>query len=132
MLAQVFLFALGLFGVIFGFTSEGYVPVLLLAFTLILAGEHAMTTALSYSAQFSNRGELAIREFNSTALRISLNHLYERLARDGLVLGGGFVLSVVAAGLGAFSSASSILSDPSLYIVIASTSLAALLTLKED
>jgi len=131
LLAQAFLFASAISATIFGYTDEGSVPVLLLAFTMILLGEQAMTTALSYGAQFSNQGELSIREFNVKALTGSLNNLYRRLAGDGLILGSGFVLSVAAASLGAVSP-NYYLSDPSLYIVIASISLAALLTLKEE
>lgn len=132
LLVQVFLFTLGLFATIFGLTSEGSVPVLLLMFTMILASEHTLTTTFSYSTQFSNRGNLAIQEFNAEALKRSLNHLCRRLARDGLILGIGFVLSVVAASIGTFGPAASILSDPSLYMIIASISLAALVMLKEE
>jgi hypothetical protein len=126
------LFVSGLLAAVFGLIGEEYVPVLLLSFTMILMSEHTLTTISSYSAQFANRGNLAIREFNVEALRNSLNHLYKRIARDSLVLVMGFVLSAAAVSVGAFGPAASILSDPSLYMVIASISLAALVMLKED
>jgi hypothetical protein len=131
-LVQAFLFTLGLLGVVYGFIDDWYVPILLLAFTMILASEYTLTTALSYSAQFSNRGDPTIREYNSESLRVSLNDLYRMLARNCLVLAAGFVLSVVGASVGSFAPAASILSDPSLYIVVASISLAALIVLKEE
>ena len=131
-LAQAFLLALGLFAVVFGLIAEGYVAILLLGFTMVLTSEHAMSTTMSYSAQFSNEGRLAIRELNAEALGVSLKQLYARLARDSIVLCGGFVLSIVAGSLGAFGPSASILSDPSLYMVIAAVSLAALLTSKEE
>jgi len=129
---QAFLFALGLSAVVFGFVGEVYVPILLLAFTMILVSEHALTTTSSYGAQFSNQRLLAVREFNAETLRVSLNHLYRRLARDTLILGAGFVMAVAVASLGTVGPGASILSDPSLYMVIASISLAALLMLKEE
>ncbi|HXX72251.1 MAG TPA: hypothetical protein VEI80_01040 [Candidatus Acidoferrales bacterium] len=131
-LVQAFIFTLALFGIVYGLIADEYVPVLLLAFTMILANEHTLTTTLSYSCQFANGGDLFVREFNAESLRISLNYLYKLLARDGLILGAGFVLSVVAVSFVTFAPAASILSDPSLYIVIASISLAALILLKEE
>jgi len=131
-LVQAFMFTLALFGIVYGLIADEYVPVLLLAFTMILADEHTLTIALSYSPQFANRGDLIVREFNAESLRISLNYLYKLLARDGLILGAGFVLSLVAASFVTFAPAASILSDPSLYIVVASISLAALILLKEE
>lgn len=131
-LVQALLFTLGLFGVVYGLIDDGYVPILLLAFTMILVTEHTLTTTLSYSAQFSNHVDLTVREFNSESLRLSLNHLYKMIARNSVVFGSGFVLSEVAASMGSFVPTASILSDPSLYIVIASISLAALIVLKEE
>jgi len=129
---QASLFTMGLFAVVYGLTGQESVPVLLLTFTMILASEHTLTTTLGYSIQFSNRGNLAVQEFNAEALRVSLNHLYRRLARDNLILSTGFVLSLLAASVGMFVPTAPILSDPSLYIVIASISLAALVVIKEE
>ena len=131
LLAQASLFSLGLFAAVFALTTAEFVPILLLAFTMILVSEQTLTTTLSYSGQFSNRGNLVVLGFNAEALMVSLNHLYKRLARDSLILGAGFVFSLAAASLGAFEPTAPILSDPSLYMVIASISLAALVLLKE-
>jgi hypothetical protein len=132
LLAQAFLFTLGLFAVVFGLVGEGDVAILLLGFTMILTNEHAISTTMGYSAQFSNQDGLAVREFNAQALRVSLKRLYRNLARDGMILGGGFVLSVAVGSLGSLGLSASILSDPSLYMVIAAVSLAALLTSKDE
>jgi len=126
------LFSLGLFAAVFGLNSEGSVPLLLLVFAMILASEHVLSSTLSYSSQFSDRRDAAIRIFNADTLTASLKHLYRRLARDGLILGAGFVLSVAAASVGILGPTVPILSDPSLYMVIASISLAALVILKEE
>ena len=131
LLAQAFLVVLGLSAVFLGLIGQGYVVVLLLGFTMVLMNEHALSTAMSYSAQFSNERGITIREFNAEALGVSLKRLYRRLARDSLVLGGGFLLAVVAGSISAFAPSASILSDPSLYMVIAAITLAALLTSKE-
>ena len=128
---QSFLFALGLCAAVLGLTSLESVPALLLAFTMILASEHVLTTALSYSAQYAERGDVSVREFNAETLTVCLNHLYRRLARDSLILGTGFVIALVAATASALAPPS-ILSDASLYMVIASISLAALVLLKEE
>ena len=131
LLVQAFLFILGLSAAIFGFVAETSVPVLLIAFTLILTTEHILTAAASYSPQFSIKCERAILEFNLETYAASLNHLYRRLARNALIFATGFLISILVVSLGAISPAASILSDPSLYIVVASISLAALLTVKE-
>jgi len=126
------LFSLGLFSAVFGLNSEGSVPLLLLMFAMILASEHVLSSTLSYSPQFSDRRDAAIWISNADTLTASLKHLYSRLARDGLILGAGFVLSVAAASIGILGPTVPILSDPSLYMVIASISLAALVILKEE
>ena len=132
LLAQAFLFALALFAAVFGAISGAYVPALLLAFTMILASEHVLGRGLTYSSQFSRRGNTMIWEFNADALNATLSRLYKQLARDGLILGVGFALSIIVASLGALGPVVSVLSDPSLYMVIASISLAALVALKEE
>jgi hypothetical protein len=132
LVAQIFLFASALFSAVFGIIGEEFVPVLLLAFTMILASEHILTSSLKYSAQFSRSGNRTAAGFNAKALRGSLRHLYRRLARDGVVFGSGFLLSATVATIGALGPTLSILSDLSFYVIIASLSLALLIVLKED
>ena len=132
LLVEAFLFTLALAATVFGFVFESYVPALLIAFTLILVSEHTLTTTASYSSQFSNQGDPAVLEFNFQTLSSSLKHLFRHLARDNLILATGFLISVAVVSLGAVGPAPSILSDPSLYMVIAAISLAGLLTMKES
>jgi len=130
--AQISLFGLGLFAVLSGNTSEVYVPLLLLMFTMLLGSEHTLTTTLSYHPQFSTRDNSEVREFNAEALRVSIKHLTRKLARDSLLLGLGFVVSVMAGSLIPPLTGGSILSDPSLYLVVATVSLAALIISKDQ
>jgi len=132
LIAQIGLFGLGLFAVLSGSTGEGYVPLLLLMFTMLLGSERTLTTTLTYSYQFSTRDNSEVREFNAEALRASIDYLPRKFARDSLILGLGFVLSLVAGSLIPPLTGSLILSDPSLYLVVATISLAALIILKDQ
>jgi hypothetical protein len=132
LLVQSFLFVIGLLSAVFGFASGAYVPILLLALCMVMASEHALTMTLKYSGQFSGRGNRSVIEFNAQALRASLDHVYRRLAWDGVVFGTGFLLSVAIATIGVVGPTAGFLSDPSVYALVASISLALLIMFKED
>lgn len=126
------LFATGLFSMISGINDEAYVPLLLLAFLMAIASEHVLSVILKYSPQFSLRGNHTVVEFNAHALRASLGHVYGRLARDGVVFGVAFLLSIAVASLGAVGMTIPVLSDPSLYLILVSISLAFLFVFEEQ
>jgi hypothetical protein len=133
LLSQAVLFIVGLFSSVFVSTAaESLAPVLLLAFCLILGEEHALTSALRYSAQFSQREKDHVSEFNAQALNASLNDLYRKLTSGGIVFVAGFLLSASVATLGEIGGSVWLLSDPALYVIVASISLAFLVALKTD
>jgi len=132
MLVQATLFAVGLLSTISGINGDAYVPLLLLAFLMGIASDHILNMALNYSGQFSQLGNRAVAEFNVSALKASLGDLYRRIAWDGVVFGSAFLLSITVATLGAVGATVAVLSDPSLYVILLSISLAALIMLKEE
>lgn len=132
LLVQGFLFVVGLLSVVFGIASGAYVPILLLALCMVMASEHVLSMTLNYSGQFSERGNRSVVEFNAQTLRASLDQLYRRLAWDGVVFGAGFLVSVAIAAIGVVGPAAAFLSDPSVYALVASISLALLVLFKEE
>jgi len=132
LLAQAFLFCTALMPAILGITGESYMPILLLAFTMMIASEHGVSLILKYAAQFSRRQERSTIGFNLTVLQDSLRHLYRKLTVDALVFGIGFILSLSIATLGTTLPMAGFLSDPSLYAVVASLSIALLIVLKGE
>ena len=132
MLVQAALFTVGLSSTISGINGEAYVPLLLLAFLMGIASDHILNMALNYSGQFSQLGNRAVAEFNVSALKTSLGDLYRRIAWDGVVFGSAFLLSITVAPLGAVGATVAVLSDPSVYVILLSISLAALVMLKEE
>jgi hypothetical protein len=132
LLVQVFLFAVGLLSTVFGITSGTMVPVLLLALSMVIASEHVLSTTLKYSGQFSGRGNRSVTEFNAQALKASLDHLYRRLAWDGVVFATGFLISLTVATMGVAGPTVSFLSDPSVYALVASISLGLLVVFKDE
>jgi hypothetical protein len=132
MLLQGTLFAAGLLSAVFGVNGEAYAPLLLLAFLMVIGSEHILSMTLAYSAQFSGRANRAVAEFNAPVLRLSLGLLYARFAWDGIVFGGAFILSLAVAAISAVSATVTILSDPSLYVILLSLSLAFLFLSKDE
>jgi len=61
-LVQAFIFTLALFGIVYGLIGDEYVPVLLLAFTMILANEHMLTTTSKVTAVSSPIAEISLFE----------------------------------------------------------------------
>jgi hypothetical protein len=132
LLVQGCLFVVALVSAVFGIASGAYVPVLLLALSMVIASEHVLNTTLKYSGQFSGRENRSVMGFNEQALRASLDRLYSRLAWDDVVFGTAFLISLVIATIGLGGSTSTILSDPSVYALVALMSLAFLILLKEE
>ena len=132
LLVQSFLFVVGLLSAVFAIASGAYVPILLLALCMVMASEHVLSMTLNYSGQFSGHGNRSVSEFNAPALRASLDHLYRRLAWEGVVFGTGFLFSVAIATMGVVSPTATFLSDPSVYAIVASISLALLVAFKEE
>jgi len=129
---QGLLLAVALLSTTFGINDEAYAPLLLLAFTMTIASDHFLSTTLNYSGQFSQPGSSTVSEFNAPAISASLGDLYRRFARDGLVFGVAFLLSIGVAAMGGMGAAVTVLSDPSLYVILLTISLAFLLVLKEE
>ncbi len=133
LLEQGVLFAIALLS---GFSKGGpgeNIPILLLAFVMILANEHVLSLISQYSIQFSTGDSALGMDFNAPILRRSLDRLYRRLAWDGTVFGMGFVLSLaVASGGGILSPIAPVLSDVSLYVLVTSIALAILIVSKEE
>jgi len=127
-------------GVLFGIAllsdlSRGgeNLPILLLAFVMILASEHTLSLISDHRDQFSTRNSALEMEFNVPILRRSLDSLYRRLTWVGAVFGIGFLLSiVVASASGVLSSIAPVLSDISVYVLVTSIALATLVVSKEE
>ena len=126
---QVFLFGVGLFAIVSGIIGEENVPILLLAFTMLILGEHILSLIMKYAGQFSRPENLL--GFNLLALSSSLHQLYRKLARDCLIFSGGFLFSLGVAAVVTVGPVG-FLSDPSLYAILAAISLALLVVLKEE
>jgi len=133
LLEQGVLFVIALLS---GFSKGGpgeNIPILLLAFVMILANEHVLSLISQYHVQFPTGDSTIGMDFNVPILRRSLDRLYRRLAWDGAVFGMGFVLSVaVASGGGILSPIAPVLSDVSLYVLVTSIALAILIVSKEE
>jgi hypothetical protein len=132
LIAQGFLFAIGLIATVTGPPNHAGIPLLILAYPMILATEHLLSTAMSYSAQFSTTGDSSVKQFNAPALTVSLCHLYRNLGRDGIVFGVSFLLSLAIGALSAIGATTTVLSDPSLYAIVATISLALIVVLREE
>ena len=131
LLAQSILFAIALLTAIStGGAAEG-IPILLLAFVMILGTEQVLSLISNYGAQFSLSNSAPI--FNVPTLQRSLDHLYRRLAWDGAIFSAGYLFSVAVVSMGNFlGPVAPALSDISVYVLVTSISLAILIVLKEE
>lgn len=132
-LEQGILLGIALFsGVLKGAPGEN-LPILLLAFVMILVSEHTLSLISEHGDQFSPSNHGLEMDFNVPVLRRSLDRLYRRLARDGCILGMGFVLSIaVASTSGILVPIAPLLSDISVYVLVTSVALAVLIVSKEE
>ena len=118
---------------VFASNISNILPVLLLAFVMILFSEHAVSLVSEFSHQFSVlRGEMWL-DFNTSALGRSLIGVYRRLARNGVVFASSYVLAIgiLLSGF-SFNRFVPFLSDVSLYALVVSVSVALLVVVKED
>jgi hypothetical protein len=133
LLAQSILFTIALLSAISTGGPAEEIPILLLAFVMILGTEQALSLISNYGAQFSLSNSAPVTSFNIPTLQRSLDHLYRRLAWDGVILGAGYLLSVAIASMGSFlSPLAPALSDISVYVLVTSISLAILIVLREE
>ena len=132
LLAEGFLFTIAMVSAIIGINGESYAPILLLAFTMLIATEHALDLILKLARQFSKPQKQSTMEFNLNALETSLHRQYRKLTWDGCIFGTGFLLSLSIAAIATSGSVPSFLADPSLYAVIAAVSIALLIVLKGE
>ena len=129
---QSVLFIFALFPSISGIVGEVQVPILLLTFTMLIATEHTFGLILEYAEQFSGSKSRPLMDYNLPALRTALNHLYRKFASDAAVFATGFLLAVTVATIGPTMPIAGMVSDPSVYAVIALLSIALLIILKEE
>ncbi len=109
------------------------VPILLLAFVMVLATEHLLSLISQYSAQFSSSNSATGMDFNVTVLQQSLDRLYRRLAWDGAIFGAGYMLALAVATVGnILGSIAPVLSDVSVYVLVTSIALAILIVSKDE
>ena len=133
LLAQSAVFAIALLLAISRGGPAEKVPILLLAFVMILGTEQLLSLISNYGAQFSLSNSASIMSFNIPTLQRSLDHLYRRLTWDGVVLGAAYLLSVAIASIGSFlSPVAPALSDISVYVLVTSISLAILIVFREE
>jgi hypothetical protein len=133
LLAQSILFAITLLSAISTGGLAEEVPILLLAFVMILGTEQALSLIPNYGAQFSLSKSAPVTSFNMPTLQLSLDRLYRRLTWDGIIFGAAYLLSLTVASMGSLlSSVAPTLSDISVYVIVASISLAILIVLREE
>jgi len=133
LLAQSVLFAIALLSAISARGPVEDVPILLLAFVMIVGTEQVLTLISNYGVQFSISDSDFVTNFNIPTLQRSLDSLYRRLAWNGVIFGTAYLLSIAVAFLGSFlSPVAPALSDISVYVLVASISLAILIVLRAE
>jgi hypothetical protein len=132
LLAEVGLFSMSLVAALFSPAIASVFPLLLLTFVMILFSDRTLHLYASQGVEFSTSIDRLL-DFNAPVIERSLTHLFRRLARNGVMFAGCYLLTVMVL-LGGFdlSRVAPILSDASLYILIISISLALLVSMKED
>jgi hypothetical protein len=133
LILEVSLFSLPMISVLFSSEISEIFPALILGFVMILFSDHMVDLISNYGRQFSTMGERTLPDFNAPILGKSLKSLCRKLARNGAVFAGCYVITILVllSGL-SLSHLAPILSDVSLYVLVISISLAFLVTLKED
>jgi hypothetical protein len=133
LLAQSILFAIALLSAISAGGPGEEVPILLLAFVMILGTEQVLSLISNYGAQFSLNDSAPVALFNVPVLQRSLDSLYRRLARNGVIFVAGYLLSVAVVAMSSLlSPVTPVLSDISVYVLVTSISLAILIVLREE
>ncbi len=133
LVAEGVLFAIALLSAVSTRGPEENIPILLLAFVLILGIEHVFTLIAQYGRQFSTINSPMGMDFNIPILQLSLDRLYRRLAWDGAILSTSYLLSVAVVYLGGIMSPiAPVLSDVSVYVLVTSIALAILIVSREN
>jgi hypothetical protein len=99
---------------------------------MFLAEEYVLKTIARYSTQFSWRDGDPLWIFNGHALHTSLSDLFRKFAFGEIIFGAGFLVSVIIATVSAFGRSVWLLSDPGLYAIAVSISLALLIAIKNE
>lgn len=108
-------------------------PMLLLAYLMILFLVEAFDLVSKHSPMHKREMRSLQASLAIPAIEKSLEHLFRKLARVGLMLGACYLLTLAAVSFGSlFASISPLASDMSIYILAVSISLALLLILRED
>jgi hypothetical protein len=133
LLAQSILFAIALLTAISTGGPAEEVPLLLLAFVMILGTEQVLSLTSNYGAQFSLSKSAPVAGFNVGTLQRSLDRLYRSLAWDGVIFSAAYLLSLTVASMGSLlSPVAPVLSDISVYVLVTSISLAILIVSREE
>jgi len=133
LLGQGVLLAIALLSVLSTGGPGENVPILLLAFVMILASEHILSLVSQYGVQFSTSNSAMRMDFNVPILQRSLDRLYRRLAWDGAIFSTGYLLSVAVASVGGIlSPITPVLSDVSVYVLVTAIALAILMVSKAE
>jgi hypothetical protein len=133
LIVELALFSVAMITALFSPEISVALPLLLLAFVMVLFSDRTMNLLANHGQQFSVLGEPLLLDFNAPVLQRSLAHLYRRVARNGVIFAGCYLITIGAL-LGGFDfhRFAPILSDVSLYILAISISLALLVSMKED
>jgi len=133
LLAQSILFAIALLSAISTGGPADKVPILLLAFVMILGTEQTLSLISNYGAQFSLTNSAHVTDFNIPILQRSLDRLYRRLAWNGVIFGAAYLLVLTVASIGSLlSPVAPALSDISVYVLVTAISLAILIVLRDE
>jgi hypothetical protein len=133
LILEISLFSLPMISALFASEISEILPALILGFVMILFSDHMVNLIADYGRQFSTMGEKMLLDFNAPILTKSLKSLYRKLARNGAIFAGCYLITILALLSGIdLSHLTPILSDVSLYILVISISLAFLVTIKED
>jgi len=96
-------------------------PLLLLAYLMILFLVEAFDVLAKHSSMHSKEMSQLQASRAIPAIEKSLQHVFRKMARVGLILGGCYFLTLTAVSLGSFlASISPLASDTSLYMVAVS------------
>jgi len=133
LLAQSILFAIALLSAISRGGPTEEVPILLIAFVMILGSEQSLNLVSNYGAQFSLTNTSQVTDFNLPTLQKSLDRLYRRLAWNGVIFGAAYLLSLTVAAMSSLlSPVGPALSDISVYVIVTSISLGILIVLRNE
>lgn len=113
-------------------TLEQNLAMLLLLFVLVLFSAENLSLVCRYQKQYSKE-TIAELPTSLIVLQKSMEQIHKQIGRLGLILGGCYVITIgivyVGGLLGSFAP---VLSDTSLYVVVASISLALLMIIREE